>query len=73
VTVVGHRSIGCAACGHLACVCAIRAVHVPECRYRIAAALSVGIECEHGYDVCPNCDPCTCPPGRRQAPQPLRA
>jgi hypothetical protein len=20
----------------------------------------VGIECQHGYDVCPTCDPCTC-------------
>lgn len=20
----------------------------------------VGIECDHGYDVCPVCDPCTC-------------
>ncbi len=21
------------------------------------------IECEHGYDVCPECDPCTCGKG----------
>jgi hypothetical protein len=21
---------------------------------------AVGIPCTHGYDVCPQCDPCTC-------------
>lgn len=21
---------------------------------------SVAIECKHGYDCCPECDPCTC-------------
>jgi hypothetical protein len=34
--------------------------HVPGCRTRIAAECAVPIECHHGYDVCPECDPCTC-------------
>lgn len=34
--------------------------HDPDCRFRIAATSAAGIECEHGYDVCPICDPCTC-------------
>lgn len=50
----------CSKCGHLACVCQIRKEHEAKCRYRIAAASGVGFECEHGYDCCPICDPCTC-------------
>ena len=50
----------CLVCGHFACVCEIRRKHDEACRYRRAAAGSVAIECEHGYDVCPICDPCTC-------------
>jgi hypothetical protein len=61
------ETIGCDTCGHLACVCAIKSMHHEECSYRIAAAGSVGIECEHGYDVCPHCDPCTCPSEDRVA------
>jgi len=34
--------------------------HDENCRLRRAATGSIGIECEHGYDVCPICDPCTC-------------
>lgn len=34
--------------------------HAPGCKYRTAIVTPVGIECEHGYDVCPTCDPCTC-------------
>lgn len=52
--------LGCDTCGHIACVCAIRAHHQEDCRFRIAAAGSVGIACEHERDVCPICDPCTC-------------
>lgn len=48
------------ACGHIACVCATLAQHHPKCRYAIAMRSPVGIECIHGFDVCPNCDPCTC-------------
>lgn len=51
---------GCPTCGHLACVCATRTGHRPGCAFRAAVTSSVGIECEHGRDVCPICDPCTC-------------
>lgn len=50
----------CKACGFIDCVCALRRAHVPGCRLRTAAEGPVGIECDHGHDVCPVCDPCTC-------------
>lgn len=56
------KRIGCVKCGHLACVCAILATHGKGCDYRRAATCAVPIECEHGFDVCPTCDPCTCKP-----------
>lgn len=34
--------------------------HRPGCLFREASLCSVGVQCEHGYDVCPKCDPCTC-------------
>jgi len=38
-----------------------RDVHAAaECRLQMAATSAVGIACEHGFDVCPTCDPCTC-------------
>lgn len=46
-------------CGHIVCVCHIIQVHVEGCHYRLATT-GVAIECEHGFDVCPTCDPCTC-------------
>lgn len=52
--------IGCKTCGHIACVCRINGAHEDGCKFRRAAACAVGIECEHGRDVCPICDPCTC-------------
>jgi 8-oxo-dGTP pyrophosphatase MutT (NUDIX family) len=33
--------------------------HEPNCRWAKALG-SVAIECEHGVDVCPKCDPCEC-------------
>jgi hypothetical protein len=36
------------------------ATHRDGCRYLWAATCAVGIECEHGYDACPICDPCDC-------------
>lgn len=36
------------------------AYHEEDCRFRAAAAGAIGVECEHGYDCCPICDPCTC-------------
>lgn len=52
--------LGCPRCGHISCVCGIIKSHKPDCLFRKAATCSVGIECEHGYDVCPKCDPCFC-------------
>lgn len=34
--------------------------HEDDCRYRIATECAIPIECDHGYDVCPECNPCTC-------------
>lgn len=34
--------------------------HVSGCTMRLALTCAVAIECRHGYDVCPTCDPCTC-------------
>lgn len=34
--------------------------HKPDCTFWRALSGPVAIECEHGYDVCPICDPCTC-------------
>lgn len=51
---------GCNQCGHLACVCIIEQLHKLGCTFRLAATCAVPIECQHGYDVCPTCDPCTC-------------
>lgn len=34
--------------------------HGNTCKLARALACPVGIECEHGWDVCPFCDPCTC-------------
>ena len=50
----------CAKCGHIECICAIKEQHDANCRFRISASCAVPVECEHGYDVCPICDPCTC-------------
>ena len=50
----------CATCGYFACVCEVRKIHQAACRYRTAMACPVSIHCNHGYDVCPECDPCTC-------------
>ncbi len=50
----------CATCGYLSCVCKIRLDHKEHCRLRNAILCPVGIACDHGYDVCLTCDPCTC-------------
>ena len=34
--------------------------HDRGCRYRLAVGGAAAIECPHGYDACPTCDPCTC-------------
>lgn len=50
----------CKICGHLSCVCSVLANHQEDCRFRRSVTCPVVIACEHGYDVCPMCDPCTC-------------
>lgn len=34
--------------------------HDKSCRFAISTRCTTPVECEHGYDVCPTCDPCTC-------------
>ena len=61
--VVGHKfSLAAMRGGHLACVCAVNRNHKTYCPFRRAVTVPIGIECEHGRDVCPVCDPCTCEP-----------
>jgi hypothetical protein len=57
---VRRHAIDCTKCGFIVCVCEVKADHATDCRYRRAVECPVGIECEHGRDVCPDCDPCNC-------------
>lgn len=51
----------CRWCGNLInCVCKIKKNHKERCRYRRAAVLSFEIPCDHGFQACKECDPCTC-------------
>lgn len=34
--------------------------HHETCKTYIAANCAIAIECEHGFDCCPKCDPCNC-------------
>ena len=34
--------------------------HDDDCAFARSASCAVPVECEHGYDVCPICDPCNC-------------
>lgn len=34
--------------------------HARYCRKRVAHEGALPIACEHGFDACPTCDPCTC-------------
>lgn len=36
-------------------------LHAEDCKLRRAVECTTPIECDHGRDVCPKCDPCTCP------------
>lgn len=56
--------LGCKTCGHISCVCSIKVRHDKACRFLRAATYPVGIACDHGFDVCPICDPCTCAKNR---------
>jgi hypothetical protein len=59
-------------CQLIQCVCPQARPHVKECRYRIALTCAVPIHCEeHGFDVCPHCDPCTCTTTRFNRTDPI--
>jgi len=47
-------------CGLISCVCKVVRVHKQDCRFRISLVCPVGIACEHGSELCPICDACTC-------------
>jgi len=53
------RDLNCA-CGQIQCVCSHVKGHKVKCKFRVSTLCAVPIECEHGFDVCPQCDPCTC-------------
>ena len=41
--------------------------HKEHCKFRIAMVCPVGVACEHGFDVCPICDTCTCGSAREDS------
>ena len=41
------------------CACMV-AHHHKDCPRRISVSGPVGIPCDHGLEVCPECDACTC-------------
>lgn len=52
--------VDCSGCQRIACVCDVVAAHRAGCSYLVAVMCAVPIECEHGFDACPKCDPCDC-------------
>ncbi len=57
----------CVRCGNLVhCTCTLQERHQPGRRFVRAAMLSVELACEHGYQACPLCDPCSCEPKREE-------
>lgn len=65
-------AITCKTCGFFSCVCAAAREHEEGCRYLGAMRCPVSIECQHGFDVCPKCDPCTCADVRKLRTEGLR-
>lgn len=48
-------------CRLIQCVCTRSRGHKDDCTYRMALTCPISVPCEeHGYDVCPHCDLCTC-------------
>lgn len=47
-------------CKQIRCVCDIILAHKKDCQLRVSSTCPIPIECQHGYDVCPSCDVCTC-------------
>lgn len=60
VTETTADTLACEICQHFACICGIRTEHEKGCKFRRAATCAFPIACDHGRDVCPVCDPCTC-------------
>lgn len=57
------RSAGKCYCKQIACCCWVFTKHPdPKCKFRVSMLCPVGVECDHGRDVCSICDPCTCDP-----------
>lgn len=50
----------CQECKFISCVCSIIGAHKEKCKLRVSSICPIPIECTHGYDVCPECDKCTC-------------
>jgi hypothetical protein len=57
------ESVFCKVCHQCPCCCGVRRNHKEGCKFRRAIELPIAIECDHGHDVCPTCDPCTCGAG----------
>jgi len=51
----------CTKCGNLvACTCQLQEQHKKGCAFLRAATLGMELGCPHGFQACPECDPCTC-------------
>lgn len=47
-------------CGLIQCECVRARAHTKDCKFRKALTCVIGFECDHGFDVCPECDACDC-------------
>jgi len=54
------------------CICKAKLEHDPDCRFLRAASLSVEIACDHGFQACPECDPCKCEAFKDSPPKGIR-
>lgn len=50
----------CKTCQFFECICELKRLHKEHCPLLKAAACPIAISCDHGLDVCPQCDACTC-------------
>ena len=41
-------------------------IHDRNCGFFRAATSALGVECPHGREVCPLCDPCLCTPKEKK-------
>src|SRR5262245_53527217 len=58
----------CQVCGVIkeSCICDLKKKHKETCRFLRAARLSFELACDHGFQACPECDPCDCGVGATQ-------